>query len=196
MNSDTFADSNQYKIMSKIGKKPIVIPEGVEVKIADGVLEAKGPKGSLSLEINPQAKVIVAEKEITVEKARKSKEASAIWGLTRALVSNVVIGVKDGYEKKLELQGVGYRMAVAGKKITLALGFSHPVEIVAPDGVEAKLAEKENNVLVISGIDKQKVGQFAAEVRALKKVEPYKGKGFRYQGEKVRRKVGKKAGAK
>jgi large subunit ribosomal protein L6 len=182
--------------MSKIGKKPIAIPDGVEVKIVDGVLEAKGPKGSLSLEINPQAKVNIAEKEITVEKARKSKEASAIWGLTRALVNNVIIGVKDGYEKKLELQGVGYRMAVAGKKINLALGFSHPVEVMVPEEVEAKLAEKENNVLIISGIDKQKVGQFAAEVRALKKVEPYKGKGFRYQGEKVRRKVGKKAGAK
>ena len=179
--------------MSKIGKKPIAIPEGVEVKIEGGFLSAKGPKGELKMEINPLAKVKTEEKEIIVERARKSQEANAVWGLTRSLVKNIVTGVKDGYEKKLELQGVGFRMAVKGNKLDMALGFSHPVEVEIPEGLKA--AVEENNILSISGIDKQKVGQFAAEIRALKKVEPYKGKGFRYVGEKVLRKVGKKVGA-
>lgn len=179
--------------MSKIGKKPIAIPDGVEVKLNDGVLEAKGPKGSLTLEVNPKAKVKIEEKEISVEKSGSSKEASAIWGLTRSLVNNLITGVKDGYEKKLELQGVGFRMSMQGKKLVMALGFSHPVEVETPEELTVKV--EENNILSISGIDKQKVGQFAAEVRSLKKVEPYKGKGFRYVGEQVRRKVGKKAAA-
>jgi large subunit ribosomal protein L6 len=180
--------------MSKIGKKIITIPEGVEVKIEGQVLEAKGPKGTLSLEINPRAKAKMEGREITVGKMDEkdvSRDAGAIWGLTRSLINNIIIGVSQGYQKKLELQGVGFRMSVQGKKIVLALGFSHPVEKEVPEGIEAKI--EENNILSISGIDKQKVGQFAAEVRALKPVEPYKGKGFRYQGEKVRRKAGKKA---
>jgi large subunit ribosomal protein L6 len=178
--------------MSKIGKKPVAIPEGVEIKIQNGTLEAKGPKGTLILDINPRSSVEIAGKEIIVKKAGNSKEANAIWGLTRALVKNIVAGVKEGYEKKLELQGVGFRMSLQGKKLVLALGFSHPVEVEIPEGITAKL--EENNILSISGIDKQKVGQLAADIRSLKKTEPYKGKGFRYQGEKVRRKVGKKAG--
>ncbi|HPN96722.1 MAG TPA: 50S ribosomal protein L6 [Candidatus Moranbacteria bacterium] len=181
--------------MSKIGKKPIAIPDGVEVKTEGSRLEAKGPKGSLSLDIHKKSKIEIKDKEIIVKKAvenDESKEAMAVWGLTRSLVNNIIIGVKEGYEKKLELQGVGFRMSVQGKKIVMALGFSHPVEVTVPEGLEAKI--EENNVLSISGIDKQKVGQFAAEIRSLKKVEPYKGKGFRYLGEKVRRKVGKKAG--
>ena len=180
--------------MSKIGKKPIAIPDGVEVRIDGAKIEAKGPKGVLALEINPQSKVKIVEKEVIVEKGGHSKEAGAIWGLMRSLISNVITGVKDGYEKKLELQGVGFRMSMQGKKLVLALGFSHPVEVETPDDLTVKV--EDNNTLSISGIDKQRVGQFAAEIRSLKKVEPYKGKGFRYQGEKVRRKVGKKAGAK
>lgn len=182
--------------MSKIGKKSIVIPEGVEVKIEKSTLEAKGPKGTLSLAIHPKAGIEIKEKEIIVRKAKEddnSKDANAIWGLIRALVNNIVIGVKEGYQKKLELQGVGYRMSVQGKKVVMALGFSHPVEKEIPEGLEVKI--EEGNLLAIYGIDKQKVGQFAAEVRSLKPVEPYKGKGFRYQGEKVRRKAGKKAGS-
>jgi large subunit ribosomal protein L6 len=181
--------------MSKIGKKNITIPDGVEVKIDGATLEAKGPKGTLALSIHPKAKVEVREKEIIVTKAKendKTKESGAVWGLTRSLVNNIITGVKEGYQKRLELQGVGYRMSVQGKKVVMALGFSHPVEREIPEGLEAKI--EENNVLTISGIDKQKVGQFAAEIRSLKEVEPYKGKGFRYQGEKVRRKAGKKAG--
>jgi large subunit ribosomal protein L6 len=180
--------------MSKIGKKLITIPDGVEVKIDGQALEAKGPKGTLALDINPKAQVKVENGQITVRKMKEddpSKEAGAIWGLTRSLVNNIVVGVSQGYQKKLELQGVGFRMNVQGKKIVMALGFSHPVEKEIPEGIEAKI--EETNVLSISGIDKQKVGQFAAEIKKLKPVEPYKGKGFRYQGEKVRRKAGKKA---
>jgi len=183
--------------MSKIGNKAISIPEGVEVKIDKGVLEAKGSKGSLSLNLHKEIEVEIQEKEMVIRKHKNfesSKKAGAIWGLTRSLISNMVTGVSKGYEKKLELQGVGFRMNMAGNKLVMALGFSHPVEVVAPEGITVKV--EENNVLSISGIDKQKVGQFAAEIRSLKPVEPYKGKGFRYQGERVRRKAGKKAGAK
>lgn len=178
--------------MSKIGKKPIAIPDGVEVKKIDNLLEVKGPKGILSLEINPNSNLNISEKEIVVERGGSSKEASAVWGLMRSLINNMVIGVTTGYEKKLELQGVGYRMSMQGKKLVMALGFSHPVEMETPEDLTVKV--EDNNVLSISGISKQKVGQLAAVIRGLKKVEPYKGKGFRYQGEIVRRKVGKKAG--
>jgi large subunit ribosomal protein L6 len=181
--------------MSKIGRKPIVLPAGVEAKLNGNHLEVKGPKGSLDLFIHEKAKVEIQEKEIIVKRSSdndQSKLAAAVWGLTRSLVNNIIIGVSEGYEKKLELQGVGFRMSVQGKKIVMALGFSHPVEMEVPEGIIAKM--EENNVLSIAGIDKQSVGQFAANVRSLKKAEPYKGKGFRYVGEKVRRKVGKKAG--
>ncbi len=177
--------------MSRIGKKVIIIPQGVEVKFQNRILSVKGPKGTLDLAIYEELDLDVNEKEINVKKIRNSKKAPALWGLTRALISNLITGVTTGYEKKLELQGVGYRMAVQGKKINLALGFSHPVEILVPEGIEAKIIE--NNILVISGIDKQKVGQFASDIRGLKEAEPYKGKGFRYVGEHVRRKAGKKA---
>ena len=177
--------------MSRIGKKLIIIPEGVEVKLHNNRLEVKGPKGVLSEVIHHEAAVKIVDKEITVEKIGKSKNAPAIWGLTRSLISNMIDGVREEYKKQLELQGVGFRMSMAGKKINLALGFSHPVEMIVPEGIEAKV--EEGNVLTITGISKQQVGQFAAEVRDLKPVEPYKGKGFRYKGEHVRRKVGKKA---
>lgn len=177
--------------MSRIGKKVIIIPEGVEVKLHNNRLEVKGPKGALSEVIHHEAAVKIEEKEITVEKIGKSKNAPAIWGLTRSLISNMIDGVREEYKKQLELQGVGFRMAIAGKKINLALGFSHPVEMIIPEGIEAKI--EEGNILTITGISKQQVGQFAAVVRDLKPVEPYKGKGFRYKGEHVRRKVGKKA---
>lgn len=178
--------------MSKIGKKSIIVPKGIEIKFEDQNLEVKGPKGTLSLEVSPQVKLDISEEEINVLRIRNTKEANAIWGLTRALVNNLIVGVSVGYEKKLELQGVGFRIAIKGNKLDMALGFSHPVELEIPEGLTAKL--EENNVLSISGSDKQKVGQFAANIRALKKVEPYKGKGFRYLGEHVIRKVGKKAG--
>jgi large subunit ribosomal protein L6 len=177
--------------MSRIGKKSIVIPQGVEAKYQNKLLNIKGSKGSLDLAICEEIDLEIKDNEILVKKIKNSKNAPALWGLIRSLINNMMIGVASGYEKKLELQGVGFRMSVQGKKINLALGFSHPVEVITPDEIEAKIIE--GNILVISGIDKQKVGQFAAEIRALKKVEPYKGKGFRYVGEYVRRKVGKKA---
>jgi large subunit ribosomal protein L6 len=176
--------------MSRIGKQPIEIPSGTAVTIAGGKVNVKGPKGSLDFMYHPDVEVSASEKEIKVSVKRNSKEASALWGLTRMLVANMVEGVTKGFEKQLELQGVGFRMAVQGKKLNMALGFSHPVEEEIPEGIEAKV---EKNILTISGIDKQKVGQFAAYIRSLKKVEPYKGKGFRYVGEIVRRKAGKKA---
>jgi large subunit ribosomal protein L6 len=177
--------------MSRIGKKPIEIPEGIEAKYQNKRLDIKGPKGALDLAVHHEIELEIKGQEITVKNIGKSKKAPAIWGLTRALISNMIQGVKEGYEKKLELQGVGFRMAVQGKKVNLALGFSHPVEVTVPEGLEAKITE--NNVLAISGVDKQLVGQFAANMRKLKPAEPYKGKGFRYVGEYVRRKAGKKA---
>jgi large subunit ribosomal protein L6 len=178
--------------MSRIGKKPIVIPQGVEVNVSANVVKVKGPKGTLEFPHHYEVKIVVAENEIQVEKTGNSKKAAAIWGTTAKIMQNMVEGVTAGFQKQLELNGVGYRMAAQGKKVTMALGFSHPVEVQVPEGLEAKV---EGNVMTIVGIDKQKVGQFAANIRALKPVEPYKGKGFRYVGEAVRRKEGKKASA-
>ncbi len=176
--------------MSRIGKKPIEIPDGVEVKIDGRKIYVKGPKGTLDFSFHQDIEVKMEEKEIQVSAKKITKQTKALWGLTRVLISNMIEGTTKGFEKQLELQGVGYRMAVQGKNLNMALGFSHPMEVDIPEGLEAKI---EKNVLTITGIDKQKVGQFAAAVRALKKVEPYKGKGFRYVGEIVRRKAGKKA---
>jgi large subunit ribosomal protein L6 len=176
--------------MSRIGKIPVEIPDGVEVIINKRNVSAKGPKGTLNFEFHRDVNVKVQDKEINVNITRESKESMALWGLTRVLISNMIEGVTKGFEKQLELQGVGFRMSTQGGKINMALGFSHPVEVDIPEGLEVKI---EKNILTISGIDKQKVGQFTATIRALKKVEPYKGKGFRYVGEIVRRKAGKKA---
>jgi large subunit ribosomal protein L6 len=178
--------------MSRIGKKPIVIPQGVEVSIDANLVKVKGPKGTLQFAHHYEVKAVATDGALTVEKVGNSKKAQAIWGTTAKVFRNMVEGVTAGFQKQLELNGVGYRMAVQGKKITMALGFSHSVEVIVPEGLEAKI---EGNVLTIAGIDKQKVGQFAAEIRALKPVEPYKGKGFRYVGEVVRKKEGKKASA-
>jgi large subunit ribosomal protein L6 len=178
--------------MSRIGKKSVAVPDGVDVNISGRKISIKGPKGSLDFEFHPDVEVKIEEKEVVVMARKKTKQARSLWGLTRMLVSNMIDGVTKGFEKQLELQGVGYRMAVQGKKLNLALGFSHPIEVDVPEGLEAKI---DKNILTISGIDKQKVGQLTATVRALKKVEPYKGKGFRYVGEVVRKKAGKKATA-
>jgi len=179
--------------MSRIGKQQVKISSGVEVKFQDRKLEIKGPKGTLSLDLHADVDLEIKNDEIIVKNAGVTKKSSAIWGLTRALISNMVQGTSEGYKKQLELQGVGFRMAVQGKKINMALGFSHPIIVEVPEGLEAKI--EENNVLLIAGADKQLVGQFAANIRKLKKAEPYKGKGFRYVGEHVRRKAGKKAAA-
>ncbi len=178
--------------MSRIGKKPVSIADGAEVSLQANVITVKGPKGTLSFAHRDEVKVTIAGKEVLVEKVGQSKLASALWGTTAKVIANMIEGTTKGFQKQLELNGVGFRMAVAGKKINLALGFSHPVEMIIPEGIEAKI---EGNVLTISGIDRQRVGQFIAEIRDLKPVEPYKGKGFKYVGEIVRRKEGKKASA-
>jgi large subunit ribosomal protein L6 len=178
--------------MSRIGKNPIAVPAGVEAKIAANVITVKGPKGELSFPFAHEVRVSLAENVFTVVKVGEAKKSIAIWGTTARVIENMIEGVTKGFEKRLELNGVGFRMAVAGRNLNLALGFSHPVVMAIPDGVEASVV---GNVLIFSGIDKQAVGQFAAVVRGKKPVEPYKGKGFRYVGEKVRMKEGKKASA-
>ena len=178
--------------MSRIGKKSVVIPQGVEMKLDANVVSVKGPKGTLEFTHHHEVTLHIEEGSVSVEKTGGSKKASAVWGTTTKILSNLIEGVTNGFQKQLELNGVGFRMSVAGKKITMALGFSHPVIVDVPADLEAKI---EGNVLTISGIDKQKVGQLTAEIRDLKPVEPYKGKGFKYVGEIVRRKEGKKASA-
>lgn len=179
-------------LMSRIGKKPVSVSTGVEASVRANVISVKGPKGTLSFAHHPDVSVALTDGIFTVSKVGEAKRAQAVWGTTAKAIANMIEGVTKGFEKRLELNGVGFRMAVQGKKINLALGFSHPVEVMIPDGIEAKI---EANILILSGIDKQKVGQFAAEVRGLKPVEPYKGKGFKYVDEIVRRKEGKKASA-
>ena len=175
--------------MSRIGKKPVVIPPGVKAELKGSSLSVTGPKGTLQIEMHPKVKVVMAENEITVDIADKeSKKEKSLWGLSRALINNLVEGVTKGFEKKLEVNGVGFKVQVTGQKIVMSLGFSHPVEVEIPKDLTVTV---DKNVISISGADKQKVGQFAAEIRELKKPEPYKGKGIRYIDEVVRRKAGK-----
>lgn len=176
--------------MSRIGKKPISIPNGVTVTLEDKTVKAKGPKGELSFETSYEVEVEVKDNEITVSQVGKTKAAPALWGTTRARIQNLVIGVSEGFKKGLELHGVGYKMALQGKKLVLNLGYSHPIEVQVPEELSVLI---EGNIMNVEGIDKQKVGQFAAEVRAFRKVEPYKGKGLRYVGEKFTKKEGKRA---
>jgi large subunit ribosomal protein L6 len=176
--------------MSRIGKQAIDVPENVTVNIEDRLAKIKGPKGELSYDFGYEVEVVFENNQMLVKKIGKIKNAPAIWGTTRAILQNMVIGVTDGYEKKLELHGVGYKMAVQGKKLVLNLGFSHPIEKEISEGLNVEINKNE---LTVSGFDKQKVGQLAAEIRAYKKVEPYKGKGFRYKDEQFIKKEGKKA---
>ena len=176
--------------MSRIGKKPIEIPQGVEVKIDKQKVLIKGPKGELNIEVRPEIKVEIKEGKIFVTLQIETKKSKALWGLTRALLQNMVKGVVEGYEKKLEIEGVGYRANLEGQDLVLNIGFSHPVKIVAPQDIKFSV---EKNIITINGIDKGAVGQIAAEIRRVRPPEPYKGKGIRYVGEQIRRKVGKKA---
>lgn len=182
--------------MSRIGKKPIIIPPGVDVRVLDGAIEVKGPKGSLRRTIHPHVKVTQDDgKSITVEVALPTNTRDrALWGLFRMLIANMVVGVVSGFEKKLELSGIGYKVSGSGSKLTLELGYSHPVEFELPAGVTSAV---EKNVITISGADKELVGEIAAQIRRLRPPEPYKGKGIKYAGEQIRRKAGKaaKAGA-
>jgi large subunit ribosomal protein L6 len=176
--------------MSRIGKKPIAVPQGVTVTSDKNRVTVKGAKGTLSFEHHPDVSIKISENELVVEKEGKGKGAPAIWGTTARVIENMIEGVTKGFKKQLELNGVGFRMSVAGKKVNLALGFSHPVVVDVPQDLEVTT---EGNTMTVSGIDKHKVGQFSANIRALKPVEPYKGKGFKYVGEHVRRKEGKKS---
>jgi large subunit ribosomal protein L6 len=180
--------------MSRIGKQPIIIPDKVEVKIEGNLIMVKGPKGELKRNLPDKIKAEIEGGKILFfpisQNDLANKKVMALWGLSRALVANMVKGAKDGYEKKLEIEGVGYRAALQGNDLVLSLGFSHPVEFKSPEGIIFKV---EKNTILVSGADKETVGQTAAAIRALKKPEPYKGKGIRYQGEIIKIKAGKKA---
>jgi large subunit ribosomal protein L6 len=176
--------------MSRIGKKPVAIPAGVSAQIADGILTVKGPKGALTLPLRDEIAYTVEGDTIDVRPANDTKAARAFWGMQRTLVSNLVEGVTEGFTKVLEITGVGYRAQAQGKTLKLQLGYSHDVNFPVPDGIEIKTPD--NTTVEISGIDKQKVGQVAAEIRRWRKPEPYKGKGIKYRGEYIFRKEGKK----
>ena len=179
--------------MSRIGKQPVAVPSGVDVKLDGAHLVVKGPKGQLERDVHPEMHVSVDDGEVNVTRPSDKKEHRALHGLTRALINNMVTGVTEGFERRLEIVGVGYRAEPKGKGLKLSLGFSHTIDYPAPDGIEFELPQPTN--IVVRGIDKQKVGQVAAEIRAFRPPEPYKGKGVRYAGEHVRRKAGKAAGA-
>jgi len=176
--------------MSRIGKKPIAIPSGVTASIDDGKLSVKGPKGTLSLTLREEISYTLEDGGISVQPANDTKQARAFWGMQRTLVQNLVTGVSDGFTKKLLINGVGYRADAKGKVLNLKLGYSHDVNIDVPEGLEVKTPD--NTTVEISGSDKQKVGQLAAEIRRWRKPEPYKGKGIKYDGEFIFRKEGKK----
>lgn len=175
--------------MSRIGRKPITIPNGVEIKVEGNVITVKGPKGSLTRQLHPDMKLVQNDQELLVERPSDEKLHRSLHGTTRSVVSNMVEGVSAGFTKNLDLVGVGYRAAKAGDKITLSLGFSHPVVLDNEEGIEVEVPAPTK--LIIKGIDKELVGTYAAKVRALRKPEPYKGKGIKYENEVVRRKVGK-----
>lgn len=174
--------------MSRIGRMPIAIPAGVEVKLDGNTVTVKGPKGELTRTVHQNMKVEVNGAEVTVTRPNDEKENRSLHGLTRTLIANMVKGVTDGFSKELEVNGVGYRASVEGNKLVLNIGYSHPVEMALPDGINAEVNDKK---ITISGIDNQKVGQFAAEVREKRPPEPYKGKGIKYMDEHIRRKEGK-----
>jgi large subunit ribosomal protein L6 len=182
--------------MSRIGKLPVAVPGGVDVRLNDGEVLVKGPKGELRQRVLPHVKVQVQDGKVIVERNGDAKEQRAAHGLTRTLVNNMIEGVSKGFRKSLEIQGVGYRAAKSGEKLNLTLGYSHPVTYEPPKGIT--LSVEGTNKIHIDGIDKQQVGQVAAEIRELRPPEPYKGKGIRYSGEVVRKKLGKagKAGKK
>ena len=175
--------------MSRIGRMPIAIPAGVTVEIAENnKVTVKGPKGTLERVLPSEMTISKDGETVVVTRPNDLKKMKSLHGLTRTLINNMVVGVSTGYEKKLEVNGVGYKAAKAGKKLTLSLGYSHPVEMEDPEGLESTV---EGNVITVKGIDKEKVGQYAAEIRSKRAPEPYKGKGIKYADETIRRKVGK-----
>ena len=180
--------------MSRVGREPVTIPDGVKISVDDGLITAEGPKGKVSERLLEGIPVDISEGLITVTRNDDSGDLRSKHGLMRALIANAVEGVSNGFSKQLEIQGVGYRAQLKGKEIHLSLGYSHPIVFAVPEGIEVDVDEKANRITV-KGANRQQVGQVAAEIRSLRKPEPYKGKGIRYSDEQVRRKVGK-AGAK
>jgi large subunit ribosomal protein L6 len=176
--------------MSRIGKRPVPLPSGVTATTEGQILSVKGPKGTLSLQMRDEIKYDISEDGISVQPANETKQARAFWGMQRTLVQNLVTGVSEGFTKVLEITGVGYRATAQGKNLKLQLGYSHDVNVDVPDGIEIKTPD--NTTVEVSGIDRQKVGQVAAEIRRWRKPEPYKGKGIKYRGEYIFRKEGKK----
>ncbi len=179
------------KTMSRIGKKPIAIPDKVTVEVKDGIVLVKGPKGELSEPVNTLTTVVVGDEGVQVSIANESDKAQrSMWGTMAALIVNMLIGVTEGFQKRLEINGVGYGWQVSGKKLTVKAGYSHPVEVTIPEGIETSV---EDNVLTIAGISKQLVGEVAANIRKIRTPEPYKGSGIKYDDEVIRRKAGKQA---
>jgi large subunit ribosomal protein L6 len=176
--------------MSRTGKKPVTVPSGVTASIADGQLSVKGPKGTLAMPLADEVTYSVEDGMIAVQPANDTKRARAFWGMQRTLIQNLITGVTEGFSKKLLITGVGYRANAQGKTLKLQLGYSHDVDFAVPEGIEIKTPD--NTTVEITGIDKQKVGQVAAEIRRWRKPEPYKGKGIKYDGEFIFRKEGKK----
>ena len=176
--------------MSRVGKQPIEIPAAVTVEIKGQKVAVKGPKGALSREFRDEIKIEQQENQIIVTPKVETNQSKALWGLSRTLLANMISGVSKGYEKKLEIEGVGYRAALDGDSLNLQLGFSHPIKMKTPQDMTISV---DKNVIIVGGIDKEQVGQFAASIRKIRPPEPYKGKGIRYEGEVVRRKLGKKA---
>jgi large subunit ribosomal protein L6 len=177
--------------MSRIGRQPLAIPDGVSVDVGAGSVAVKGPKGELSQTVSPEMTVSVDDGVLTVARPTDRGEHRALHGLTRSLIANMVTGVTDGFQKTLEIQGVGYRARLQGKSLELSVGYSHPVSMPAPEGIEFEVPQPTQ--IIVRGIDKQLVGETAARIRRTRPPEPYKGKGIRYEGEHVRRKVGKRA---
>jgi large subunit ribosomal protein L6 len=176
--------------MSRIGKRPVPLPSGVTATTEGRTLSVKGPKGTLSLQMREEISYDISEDGISVQPANETKQARAFWGMQRTLVQNLVTGVSEGFTKVLEITGVGYRATAQGKSLRLQLGYSHDVNVDVPEGIEIKTPD--NTTVEVSGIDRQKVGQVAAEIRRWRKPEPYKGKGIKYRGEYIFRKEGKK----
>jgi len=175
--------------MSRIGKKPIIIPPSVEIKIEGNIIKAKGPKGEDFLVIPPEFRVNLNDNLLEVSPVIQKKNINVLWGTTRALLNNLLTGAKEGFKKDLEISGVGYWANVEGNNLVLKVGYINPIIIAIPQGIEVKI---DKNIISVSGLSKEKVGQFASDIKAVKKVEPYKGKGIKYVGEFVRRKAGKK----
>lgn len=179
--------------MSRIGKLPISIPDGVTVTISGQKVNVKGKGGELNFEHHPNIKVEVKDNEVIVTRPDDSKQNRSLHGTTRAIINNMILGVYTGFEKRLEVRGVGYRFNIGGKKLTLSLGFSHPIDFQIPEGIDITADEENKNLMIIKGIDKQLVGETASRIREYRKPEPYKGKGVRYVDEYVAMKQGKKA---